>query len=145
MNVIFLKDVRGVGRRNEMKNVHDGYARNFLLPQGLAKIATEAARKDIERSNKKEKERHIALRSQVEAHAKELQSKPIIFSLKFGEGGVAFGSVTNKDIQKELERHGMLNTKTFLEHPLKTEGIHPVEVDLGEGIKTTITVEIRGV
>lgn len=99
MKVIFLKDVKNVGKKFDVKNVSDGYARNFLFSQGLAKIATEEAIKSLEAQKAaalKEEEKN---KSGLIALAKNLESREFEFKVKTGEKGEVFGSVNKEDIK----------------------------------------------
>ena len=143
MKVIFLKDVRSVSQKGDIKNVSDGYGRNFLLPQGLAKIATEpeikilAAEKVAEAKNREEKI------GTLKKKAEEIKGKQFIFEVAAAEKGGAFGSVGEKDIKKALEKAGLETSKVFLDKPFKSLGNHEIEIELGFGIKTKIEVVLK--
>ncbi|MFA6407290.1 MAG: 50S ribosomal protein L9 [Candidatus Paceibacterota bacterium] len=142
MQVILLKDVKGIGKKGEVRNVNDGHARNFLLPKQLAVIATEKSVAHIERTNNEQLEAEKERVKKLKARAQELTKIKLHFVLKAGEKGEIFGSVSARDIEKEMHRFET-NGKALLEHPLKALGIFPVSIDIGEGICTTITVEIK--
>src|SRR5690606_11823276 len=96
--------VKGVGRKNELVDVAEGYARNFLIPRGLAVEATAANMKQYEQRKKQE----AAKRAREEAEAREaaalLEEQPIVIKVKAGEGGRLFGSVTSSDIAEQIEK-----------------------------------------
>lgn len=143
MKVIFLKDVRSVGRKGDVKNVSDGYARNFLLPLMLAKVATDSEVKILEAQKENEiahREEKVAL---LQITAKELSGKEIIFEIAAGDKGEVFGSVGEKDIEKALEAKDIETQRIFLDKPLKSLGNHEVEIELGFGVKTKITVILK--
>lgn len=143
MRVIFLKDIRSIGRKGEIKNVSDGYARNFLFPQQLAKIATEPEialiTKQKEEETKNKGEKLVALKK----FADELSGREFIFEVAAGDKGEIFGSVGEKDIKKTLEEAKVEVSKIFLEKPLKSLGGHEVEIELGLGVKTKISVVLK--
>ncbi|MEK7513048.1 MAG: 50S ribosomal protein L9 [Patescibacteria group bacterium] len=136
-------DVRGIGRKGEIKIVHDGYARNFLIPRKLAILATpqivvqanaETARRAAEREQRS---------AEAQAHAEKLSNLKLSFTRAVGEKGELFGSVAAEDIEKELAARGYTNLAVSLKHPLKEVGAHAVPVDLGEGISATVVVTIE--
>ncbi len=140
MQVILLKDVRGLGRKGELKEVKEGYARNLLLPQKTAEIATPealkklATRKATESAEKQAQ--HEAAKQSVLKLAKEIFE----FRLKAGEHGEVYGSVTAKHVEEELARRGYAHTKVLLPHPVKELGSFAVEIDFGNEIKTALTM-----
>ncbi|HEY4523877.1 MAG TPA: 50S ribosomal protein L9 [Candidatus Paceibacterota bacterium] len=143
MQVILLQDVKNIGRKREVKNVSDGYARNFLLPQKLAKVATEPEIKILEQEKLAEvehqKEKIVALKKKAE----EIGGKQFTFEMTAGERGGVFGSVGEKDIKKALDGAGIEISKVFLDKPLKSLGEHKVEIELGFGIKTKIEAVLK--
>ncbi len=140
MQVLFLKDVKGIGRRSEIKNVSDGYARNFLLPRGLATVATvEAMQK------KKEAEFVETVRMEKTAMiSKKLASLTLQFEVLTGKGGELIGGVSGEDISQELATRGFLVQKVLLTHSLRKIGEHVVELDLGYGTRVKIRVILTG-
>ena len=133
MEVILIKDVKGIGKAGSLAKVSDGYARNMLLPRGLAKEATDVNKKALER----EKAAQEAKRQQDIAAAKEqkakLESMTLILKTKAGEGGRLFGAITNKDIAEEFKKQtGMdIDKKKFvLDSPIKSVGEFTIDVKL---------------
>lgn len=143
MKVVLLKDIPGVGRRYEVKNLHDGYVRNFLLPKKLVQIADDSVLKTLEAKKTKEQEIQRERRRDAENYAQQLEGVVITFKLKIGPQGNAFGSVTDKDIKQALEKRGIKNTEVMLQHLLKTKGLYEVELGLGEGVKVILKVAIE--
>lgn len=149
MRIIFLQDVKGVGRKFEIKEIKDGYARNFLLPRQLAAVATAGALKKLERQKEVwEKEKEIQL-VRLKELAERLKEKVLEFELKTGAKGEIFGSVTTNDVKKSLGRD-FAGVKINLSKPLKELGEYAVNIDLGEarltggqGIKREIKVLIK--
>lgn len=139
MKVILLVDVRGVGRRYEVKEVHDGYARNFLIPQKLAVLADEkqlAAKKSHDEQEAGETER-------LQKLADKLAKEVFEFKIKAGAKGEVFGSVSKKDIEGALRNTPSAGAEVVLEHPIKATGEHEVEVSLGRGVKAKVKILIK--
>ena len=145
MKVILLQDVKAQGKKGEMINVSDGYARNFLFPRKLAMEATTDAmnaKKNadaaVERRARLEKENSMKLRD-------ELPSKPVKICAKAGTGGRLFGSVTTKEISEELKKqHGIDIPKAKLvqDDPIKAFGTYRIDVKLYPEISGQITVVV---
>jgi len=143
MKIILLQAVRGLGKKYDIKDVKDGYARNFLIPRNLAEAATGAALKKVaELKSKMEAERE-KLSAELKAEAEKIKNKKIVFKMKTGEKGEMFGSVTARDIKDELEKSGVRHGKAILIRPIKTLGETKVEIDFGEGVKTTVEISLE--
>lgn len=146
MRVVLRSEVRGLGRPGEVKDVADGYAQNFLLPKGLAveANAAELKRLALERAGaEKKKERALDEAKQL---ARRVDATTLTFALKAGKDGRTFGSVTNKDIAESLKRDAGIElerTKIHLEDPLRSLGVHKVEVRLATGVRASLTVAIE--
>jgi large subunit ribosomal protein L9 len=145
VKVVFLNDVEGSGRVGEIKNVADGYARNFLLPQGLAAPATADAIKKGEARAAAEARRQATLDEQAQALAEKLAGSAIIIVAKAGRRGRLFGSVTQADIAQEItnilgqevDRHQVL-----LAEPIKEVGTHEFALQLTRNVQPTVSVEV---
>lgn len=134
MRIIFLKDIKRIGKKGEIKEVKDGYARNFLLAQGLAEAATP---QKVERAEKEQKEQEEKKKQELiekEKTREAIKGIELRFFLKTDEKGHAYGSVTAKDIEHELEQYGFTNARVELKHPLKDMGEHILE----NGVKVTL-------
>lgn len=142
MKVLFLKDVKKVGRKGEIKEVNDGYARNALFPKKLAEIATSAAIAQAAHNAIAKKEAYAARIADLKKLARSLEGTKLHFALRAGERGELFGSVSERDIAKELARFKAEDATILLAHPIKTTGAHAVTLDFGENIHTTIVVEV---
>lgn len=142
MKVIFLKDVKGVGRKGEIKNVSDGYARNFLLSQGLAKAASTGVVKEVEHEKDLKQEEHDRTREALEGLETRTKTEPLIFFVKTGKREEVFGSVTKDDIKKALAKEGFEGADVELEKPLKSIGTRAVSYKLN-GVPGNVTVEVR--
>ncbi len=143
MKVVLLKDVKNVGRKGEIREVNDGYARNSLIPKGLAQIATSGTVSNIQKINAEKSAAHEARIARLKKLAKSLGEVKLKFALRAGEKGELFGSVTAKDIEKELARFEAGEGRAVLEHPIKTLGASRVSVDFGDGITASVTVEVK--
>ena len=142
MKVVLLADVRGLGKKNEIKNVSDGYAMNFLFPQKLAKKADAGAVNEAAMIQKGEKETEERLKKL----ARGLGEKTLRFKLKTDERGSVFGSVGKEDILNALRDAGLV-TKDRVEikipKPMKELGSNEVEVYFKKGIAAKIKVTIQ--
>lgn len=147
MKVILLKDVRGLGKKNEVREVSDGYVRNFLLPQNLVKIATPQILAEHNKIVAKITAEDVAAKKRAAELARELNDKSLEFHLKTDESGTVFGSVNKDMILKGLRDSKLIRKERVeieLEHPLKQIGEHVVPVDLKHGIVAKLKVIVRG-
>lgn len=145
MKVILLTDVKGSGKKDEIINVSDGYARNFLFPKKMAVEATPGAMKEIERKRAAADAREAERRAQAEAKAAQLKNKVINLTVKCGEKGRLYGSITTAEIAAELEKqHGVQVDKRKIDLPeaIRTVGDVQVEVRLYTGVSTKMTVHV---
>ena len=145
MQVILLKDVKGLGKAGEVKKVSDGYARNMLLPKKLVMEASESNIKVLERK-RAEIEAQRAVDKQVAEDIKaKLENSAITLKSKAGEGGRLFGAVTAKDIAEQIEKDYKLQLdkkKIELPAPIKTLGEHEVELRLFTGVSAKVKVNV---
>ena len=142
MKVIFLEDVKGKGKKGELKDVSDGYARNFLLPKKLAKEAT-ADNLNTVRMQEKAKAAQIAReKAEAQENAKKLESIVVKIPAKAGANGKLFGAVTSKEISEALKQLGMNieKNKIVLPDPIKTYGAFDVKCKFGYEISGIIHV-----
>jgi len=146
MRVILKREVAGLGRPGDVKDVADGYAQNFLLPRGLAIEATAGELKVLARARDAKRAKQDRAHADAEELAKRLSETTLVFRLKAGEQGKTFGSVTNKDIADALQREHRVEldrTKVHLPEPLKSLGVHSVEVRLLTDVRANVTVAIE--
>lgn len=146
MRVVLRKEVRGLGRPGEVKDVADGYAQNFLLPRGLAVEATAGELKRLAQERATAKAKQDRTHDEAKALAERIRSTTLTFALKAGKDGKAFGSITSKDIAESLSRaigRPVERTKIHLDEPLRTLGAHRVEVRLLADVRATVTVAIE--
>ena len=144
MKVIFLKDVKGQGKKGEIKNVSDGYATNFLFAQGLAKPATDSNMKQLEHQSAAEAKHKEQEKQEAQALAKTLEATTLVLKTKAGEGGRVFGSITSKHIAEELKQQGydIDKRKIQLDDPIKTLGVTQVPIKLHPAVKATLKVQV---
>ncbi len=145
MKVILMQEVRSLGRKGDLKEVADGYARNFLFPKNLAVEATPANIKILN----EQKESMIRKDLQNEAEAKVLADKlsglVITFKVKTGEGGRLFGSITAKDVVEEIRKHTnyeLDKRKLEFDESIKNVGEHQVKIHLYKNISVTIGLHV---
>jgi large subunit ribosomal protein L9 len=146
VRVILKRDVAGLGRPGDVKDVADGYAQNFLLPRGLAIEATAGEMKVLSRARDAKRAKQDRAHAEAEELAKRLSETTLVFKLKAGEQGKTFGSVTSKDIAEALQREHKVEvdkTMVHLPEPLKSLGVHTVEVRLLTDVRANVTVAIE--
>lgn len=145
MKVILLEDVKSLGKRGDMVNVADGYARNYLFPRNLAIEATEGSVKQLEQEKaamEKKKQKEIETAKKV---AEKLSNITVTIKVKSGENGKLFGSVTSKDVADALKTQCKINIdkrKIELDEPIKSLGNYSVEVKLAPEVQTKLAVKI---
>jgi len=146
MKVVLLKDLPGRGKAGEIKEVSKGYARNFLLPRGLALVATPTVIKQVESNLEKEKlEESIDLDKLVEL-AQQIEGREIRFKARIGAGERLFGSITAADVAEELSRAigSVIDKKKIdIEKSLRKTGSYEVVVKLASDLNPQITVVIE--
>jgi len=144
MEVILREDVKSLGKAGELVKVKPGYARNFLLPKGLAYEATDGNRKRIQAESKARDARMAEERTAAESIASKLNAVSLTLSRKAGEGDRLFGSITAQDIADALSAQGHVidKRKIDLEHPIKTVGLHTVPVRLHSEVQAELRVTV---
>lgn len=145
MKVILMQDIKSVGKKGQILDASDGYARNFLLPKKLAVVADASNLNAL----KTKQEANKYKRDMTMASAKELAEKmnkfELTFKIKAGENGKTFGSVTAKDIASELNKKYFVEVdkkKVGLEDAIKTVGVYNIEIKLFEGINGVLKVNV---
>ena len=143
MKVIFLEDVKGKGKKGELKDVSDGYARNFLLPKKLAKEATTDNLNTFKLQEKAKAAQIAREKAEAQENAKKLENMQVKVIAKAGSNGRLFGAVTNKVISDALaKQHGMTieKNKIVLSEPIKSYGAFDVKCKFGYEISGVIHV-----
>ena len=144
INLILREDVPSLGKAGQMVKVKPGYARNFLLPRGLAFEATEGNRKRIEAEGKARTARADSERAEAQELANRIGAITLNFTAKAGEDGRLFGSITAADIAERLAGEGITIDKRRieLEHPLKQLGFHSIPVRVHQDVQAEVRVNV---
>lgn len=145
MKVIFLKDVKGKGKKGEIKNVADGYAHNFLIKQGLAVEANAGAMSSLNAQQKKEEKMAQQELEDAEALKETIEKVTVELTAKSGEDGRLFGSITSKQVADELQKaHGIKLDKRKIEmDAIRTLGYTKVPVKLHKEVQATLNVHVK--
>ncbi|MBC7222800.1 MAG: 50S ribosomal protein L9 [Anaerolineae bacterium] len=146
MKVVLRKDVPGLGKAGEIKKVADGYARNYLIPQGLAAVATPGAIKQAELERAAEARRAQRLQQEAQELAQRLASQTLVLKARAGEGDKLYGSITNADIAQAIQEAIGLEVdkrKVLLEHPIRELGEHTVAVKLHSEVVSQVKVVVE--
>ena len=146
MKVILLQDVKGKGKKGQMLEVSDGYARNFMLPKKLAIEATADAINTKKMNDKATQERIAREKAEALAISKQLRELTVVVTAKGGGAGKLFGSVTNAEIADALAKQHKINLdkrKIVLKDPIKNVGTYTVTCKLGYEVTADLRVEIR--
>lgn len=144
MKVILLADIKGVGKKGEVINASDGYARNYLFPRKLAEEATEVNLSVLNQKKETERRKKLAEIEEAQKQADELKGKEVKIAAKCGENGRLFGSITNKDVADALNTQYKLNIdkKKLVVDAIRQLGTYEVEVKLYPEVSTKIKVVI---
>ncbi len=145
MKVVLAQDVEKLGRKGDIVSVADGYARNYLVPKGLALRATKGSLREAEHFRRAREEADRRRKEEAAKKVAVLGSQPVYISARAGEGGRLFGSVTKADIaravkeqlEEDIDRHNVR-----LDDPIRNLGTHQVEVHLHEEVNGLVTVEV---
>ena len=145
MKVILQQDVKGQGKKGQLVEVSEGYARNFLLPRKLAIEATTDAINTLNLKEKARKAEEARLKAEAEAIAGKLKDCPVKLTAKAGNGGKLFGAVTTKEISDGLKKQYNIDIpkqKLVLDEPIKSFGTYQVKAKLGFEITGTVSVTV---
>ena len=145
MKVILTKDVTKLGKSGEVKNVADGYATNFLIPQKLAVPAAGGAYRAWQHDIASREEKRQREREEAEIASTRISSTTLTMGVKVGEGGKLYGSITSKDIADALARRGIEidRHKIELDEPLKSLGTYKVAVKVYQGMTSEVTIVVE--
>ena len=146
MKVILLKDVKGTGKKGEVKEVSDGYARNFLLKKGVAVEANQANMKELDEKSKSKERKALIEYEEAVLLGKQMEEINIQIEVKAGEGGRLFGSITSKEIAEQLKKQKNLDIdkrKILMDEPIRTLGSTFVEIKLHQKVTTKIRVDVK--
>ncbi len=145
MKVILNQDVKGKGKKGQLVEVSDGYARNFLLPKGLAKEATNTNLNIMQGKNDAEAYHQKVALEEAEALKEKMEALEVVLSAKAGENGKLFGSITSKDVAEALtmQHHIKLDKKKFvMPDGIKTLGTTTVDVKIHQGVTGKLKVVV---
>ena len=146
MQVVLKHDVKGLGKANEVKSVSEGYARNFLIPRGLAIPATKESLEMVAREQQHVTTIAVQQRARAEAVAARLKDKPLLFKVKAGETGRMYGSITAKDIAEAIGKvlgNEFDKRMVELEHPIRQTGVHLVELKLPANVTGQVQIVVE--
>ncbi|KKT43844.1 MAG: 50S ribosomal protein L9 [Candidatus Wolfebacteria bacterium GW2011_GWE2_44_13] len=149
MKVIFLADVKGLGKKGDVKNVSDGHAKNLLIPKGLVKVATGQATHELQVQKESKEKQQQRLVEELLASVKAMNESPFTFTTKVGKHNEVFGSVTKHEVEEAIKsklsplgkEKGVV--KVELEKPIKTLGANEVAIPLGHGVDAKIVVMLN--
>jgi large subunit ribosomal protein L9 len=145
MKVILLKDVKGQGKKGELKEVSEGYANNFLLPQKLAAPANESSVKMLDQQKKAEQRKKDQDKSDAEEIGQKLAAVTVELKAKSGKDGRLFGAISNKQVAEELEKQFKLKLdkrKILMEDPIRTLGVTEVGVKLHPEVSAKLKIHV---
>lgn len=145
MKVLLTADVKPHGKKGEIVEVNDGYARNFLIKKGLAKEASAQIINEVNQKNKAEAHRKELERQAAEALTKELDGKTFKVAIQCGENGKMFGSVTAKEIAEAITVAGydIDKKKVVLKDPIKSMGVYSVELKTYANMQATVSIVVQ--
>ncbi|HKA64890.1 MAG TPA: 50S ribosomal protein L9, partial [Methyloceanibacter sp.] len=144
MQVILLERIGRLGQMGDVVNVKDGFARNFLLPQGKALRATKANRDRFDKERAQLEARNLELKSEASAVAERLQGKSFIILRQAGDSGQLYGSVTTRDISTAVTEGGFSieRRQVLLDRPIKTLGLHDVRIGLHAEVEPHVIINV---
>ena len=146
MKVILLEDVKALGKKGEIVNVNDGYARNFILPKKLGLEANTKNLNDLKLQNANEEKKAKEILEAAQAFAKDLESKSVVIKMKAGEGGRVFGSVSSKEIATAFKDQcglDIVKKKIQLTDAIKAFGTYDVPVKLHQKVTGILKVKVE--
>ena len=146
MKVILLQDVRGKGKKGQMLEVSDGYARNYMLPRKLATEATPDAVNTMRMNDKATQERQAKERAEALELRNRMKDMTVVVTAKGGGAGRLFGSVTNTEVSEALAKQAGIQLdkrKIVLDEPIKSVGVYTVKCKLGYEINAELKIEVK--
>lgn len=145
MKVILLQDVKSLGKKDQIVDVSDGYARNYVLPKKLGLEATPKNLNELKLKKAHEDKVAAEILAEAQALAAQIKEESITLSIKVGEGGKAFGSVSSKEIAEAVKKqlgHDVDKKKIVLKEPIKTLGTHIVDIRLHTKVTAQLSVKV---
>ena len=145
MKVILTQDIKSVGKKGQIIDASDGYARNFLLPKKMAVVADNANLNELKTKQDANKYKRDMSKANAEELAQKMKDFELVFKIKAGENGKIFGSVTSKDIAEALNKKYFVEVdkkKICLDDAIKTLGVYTIDIKLFEGITGKLKVSV---
>ena len=145
MKIVLRSDVDNLGRRGDLIEVADGYARNYLVPRGMAMVATKGSLRQAEAMSRSRAVRDTRDREGAQSTKAQLEAARVTITARAGEGGRLFGSVTSSDVADAVESQAKIQLdrrKLHLDEPIKSLGVHEIPVRLHSDVTATLTVEV---
>ena len=145
MKVIFLKDLKGQGKKNEIKEVADGYGQNFLIKKGYAILATPANVKKLEHDMSEQQLEENLYIKDMQSLKQKLEKEKFIFKAKTGKQDMMFGQISTKQIKKMLDEknYNVSKTQIKIDHPITGIGTHIVEIELHKKVVAEIKIVVE--
>ena len=145
MKVILTQDIKSVGKKGQIIDASDGYARNFLLPKKMAVIDDATNLNELKTKQYANKYKHDMTMANAKELSEKMKSFELVFKIKAGENGKIFGSITSKDIATELAKKYFVEVdkkKVCLDDAIKTVGVYNIEIKLFEGVTGVLKVNV---
>ncbi|SMC09639.1 50S ribosomal protein L9 [Nitratiruptor tergarcus] len=145
MKVLLIKDVKDLGKAGEVKEVKDGYGKNFLIARGFAKLATPEVIEAWEKEQAKKAEEEAKEIEKLKKLQEKIESIKLTIKHKAGANGALFGAITNKEVAEELKKQGIEIDKKHIDihPPIKQAGEYNIDVKLGHGIHATLDLVVE--
>lgn len=146
MKIILTQDIKGLGEKDDVVSVKDGYGRNYLIPQGMAKLASTSALKMLAEDARQREFKQEKLRKDAEAKASQLQDLSLVIKTKASQNGKIFGSITSLQITNALKEKGFEvdRRKVVVNEDIKHLGEYSANINLFKGIQAVIKLEVVG-
>jgi len=145
MKILLIEDVKGLGKAGEIKNAKDGYARNYLIPKGFAKLATDEVIKEWQEEQKRKEEKLKKELEKLNELKEKIENITLTLKHKLGANGQLYGAITNKEVAEHLKQKGIEIDKKYIEmKQIKSVGEYVVDVKLGHGIHAKLKLVVEG-
>ncbi len=145
MKILLIEDVKGLGKAGEIKNAKDGYARNYLIPKGFAKLATDEVIKEWQEEQKRKEEKLKKELEKLNELKEKIENITLTLKHKLGANGQLYGAITNKEVAEHLKQKGIEIDKKHIEmKQIKSVGEYVVDVKLGHGIHAKLKLVVEG-
>jgi len=144
MDVILLNDVEHLGEKGEVHEVADGYGRNYLIPQGLARVATDGAVRQLQEEERQQARKQAAKKEEAEKIKKQLEDMQVVFSAKVGEDNRIFGTVTTQQIAVELANRGydIDRRDITLDEEIRSVGAYTATIQVHEAVSASLDIQV---